>query len=230
MRISSLAALAAALLLAGCVVGDAGDDGDDQPISISPDSVREAVTKIATISYAPNSFVIGNAYPGWTDVVQGNAQVSSGPGNPQGAPYRWGYLYGPHFDRCAWVDDRDVTASTTHHSSNDCGTPRQIDTSYFLDTFTDGTRNHLAGDGSVTHMHYAGSGCSDRHGYGNVEPWRVPATPGNSVGLVPDGKELRWRYVSRDGDWVLVRDPSPVSGQPNWYFVHRGCVSLANAS
>ena len=77
-------------------------------------------------------------------------------------------------------------------------------------------------------MHYAGSGCITTHGYGNVEPWRVPATPGNDVGVVPDGKLLKWRYVSRDGHWVLVRDPSPPPDAPNWYFVHRGCVSVAN--
>ena len=75
-------------------------------------------------------------------------------------------------------------------------------------------------------MHYAGSGCTDHHGYGNVSPWRVPATPDNEVAVIPDGRELRWRYVSRDGKWVLVRDASGVA--PNWYFVHRGCVSLEN--
>jgi hypothetical protein len=57
----------------------------------------------------------------------------------------------------------------------------------------------------------------------------VPATPSNPRGTVPDGRELRWRYVSKDGDWVLVRDPGVSSaGEPNWYFVQRGCVSLAN--
>src|SRR5262249_6430534 len=164
---------------------------------------------ISTISYAPNSFVIGNAYPGWTDIIQGPAQFSSGPGNPNGVYYRWGYLYGENFDRCAWLDDDALNAVTSKHVANECGNPQEIDTPYFSETFTNGMRNHLAGDGSVTHMHYAGSGCSDHNGYGNVAPWRAPATPANSRGEVPDGHELLWRYVSKDGDWVLVRDPSP---------------------
>ncbi len=77
-------------------------------------------------------------------------------------------------------------------------------------------------------MQYDGAGCEDTDAYGNVEPWRSAATPGNLIGEVPDGKELRWRYVTHDGKWVLVRDPAPAANQPNWYFVHRGCVSVAN--
>ena len=52
--------------------------------------------------------------------------------------------------------------------------------------------------------------------------------PTNAVGVVPNGKLLKWRYVSRDGHWVLVRDPAPPPDAPNWYFVHRGCISVAN--
>ena len=59
---------------------------------------------------------------------------------------------------------------------------------------------------------------------------RTPATPANSLGAVPDGKLLKWRYVSHDGQWVLVRDPAPPKNEPNWYFVHRGCVSIANTN
>ena len=211
------------VLAPACVVGD-----DPNAIPISADSVHGRVDAIATISYAPNSFVIGNAYPGWTDIIQGPTQNSSGPGNPNGANYRWGYLYGENFDRCAWIDDNAVDPTTTHHGGNQCGTPQQIDTPMFFASFTNGEHNQLAGDGSITHMQYDGSGCTDTRAFGNVAPWRVPATPANEVWVVPNGHELRWRYVTRDGHWVLVRDPSPPAGEPNWYFVHRGCVSVAN--
>src|SRR5205085_12343805 len=66
---------------------------------------RRSSDLITTISYAPNSFVIGNAYPGWTMDVQGAPQFSRGPGNPTGLSYRWGYLFGGAFDHCAWVGD-----------------------------------------------------------------------------------------------------------------------------
>ena len=211
------------VFLLGCATDD---DVDDTATAEESLSVAK-ISRINTISYAPNSYVIGNAYPNWTDLIQGNPQFSKGKGNEGGAHYRWGYLFGENFDHCAWVNDNDVDQGT-HHDGARCGDPQQIDTPHFLATYTNGDHNTLAGDGSETHMHYAGSGCTDRRGFGNVEPWRVPATPKNEVGTIPDGKLLRWRYVSRDGNWVLVRDPAPLANEPNWYFVHRGCVSIAN--
>jgi hypothetical protein len=219
---TSVVASVATLAIPSCMVGDPPGAGE------SSDSLHGAVERIATLSYAPNSFVIGNAYSGWTDIIQGPSQFSHGPGNETGTYYRWGFLYGEHFDRCAWIDDAAVDPTTSRHGSNVCGNPQEIDDGYFFSTFTNGEHNHLAGDGSVTHMQYDGNGCDDTNGYGNVEPWRVPAPPDNLVGEVPDGKLLLWRYVTRDGKWVLVRDPAPPAGQPNWYFVHRGCVSVAN--
>ncbi len=180
----------------------------------------ETVNDIATISYAPNSYVIGNAYPGWTDVIQGPGQFASGPGNPNGAYYRWGYLYGPAFDSCAWIADGQSTA--TAPASDMCGTPQQIDTPHFVATYTDGTVSPGAGDGSPTTW-IGGAGCDTA--YGNVEPWRVPATPGSPLALVPT-HPLLWRYVSADGAWVMVRDTTPTVGGPNWYFVPRGCIAL----
>jgi hypothetical protein len=215
------------LLVALTACSGAPGENVDQTAS---DFSRRKVDHISTISYAPNSFVIGNAYPGWTDDIQGSAQFSHGPGNEGGAWYRWGLIYGENFDRCAWIDSGNADADGAGHApGSKCGTPQELDTPYFDATFTDGIKNALDGDGSETHMHYAGSGCTDRNGYGNVEPWRVPATPANSLGEIPDGLLLRWRYVSRDGDWVMVRQPGASDpNKPNWYFVHRGCVSLAN--
>jgi hypothetical protein len=186
-------------------------------------------TEIATISYAPNSYVIGNMFPGWHIAVQGNTQFASGPGNPDGANYRWGFIYGESFDRCGWIDNASASGSGETPGAL-CDGPQEIDTSLFLATYTDGIHNSLPGDGSPTHMHYAGSGCTDHGGYGNVDPWKVPATPYNGVGAVPDGRLLLWRYVTRDGQWVMVRDPANdgSTSLPNWYFVHRGCVSVAN--
>jgi len=227
MRIFTIAILA--LACAGC----AAETGDEEATDETAEELasRHKLHAITTISYAPNSYVIGNAYPGWTDDVQGAPQFSKGPGNPNGVSYRWGFLYGEGFDHCAWVGEGTLDGPAKKKESTRCGSPQEIDTPHFLATYTNGTHNRLAGDGSITHMHYAGSGCTDHRGYGNVEPWKVPATPGNSTGDVPDGRELRWRYVSKDGNWVLVRDPSNSGSktQPNWYFVRRGCVSLRNA-
>jgi hypothetical protein len=180
---------------------------------------------ITTISYAPNSYVIGNAYQHWSMWVQGTRQFSKGPGNPDGAYYRWGFIGGT-FTRCAWIEDGNTTGTGT--VPDRCGSPRQIDTPYFLRTFTNGTKNAKPGDGSATTMNRTAPGCTAFTAYGNVSPWAVPSRPANAVFGVPDGKKLLWRYVSRDGRWVMVRDPAPTANEPNWYFVPRACVSLAN--
>ena len=212
--------------------GCAAPIGDEQVDSTGEAlSSRHSVHSISTISYAPNSFVIGNAYPGWTDDVQGDPQFSKGPGNTTGASYRWGFIYGEGFDHCAWIENQTLKGQTSPRSSTRCGARQEIDTPHFVATYTNGIRNHLPGDGSLTHMQYNGSGCSDHLGYGNVDPWKVPAVPKNATAVVPNGHALRWRYVSKDGDWVMVHDATNNGSAtvPNWYFVQRGCVSLANA-
>jgi hypothetical protein len=215
--------------LVACLASCSGGPGESFDQNAADYSKRQ-VDRISTISYAPNSFVIGNAYPGWTDDVQGSPQFSRGPGNEGGAWYRWGYLYGEGFDRCAWISNANADSDGAGSvPGSKCGAPQEIDTPYFDATFTDGTKNALAGDGSDTNMHYAGSGCADHDGYGNVEPWRVPATPHNSLGVIANGTLLKWRYVSKDGHWVMVRQPGVSDpNRPNWFFVQRGCVSLAN--
>lgn len=180
---------------------------------------------VTTISYAPNSYVIGNAYPGWSAVIQGPPQFAHGPGNPDGAYYRWGLL-GGRFGRCAWIEDGNTTGGAPVPGR--CGDPQQIDTPYFLRTFTDGTKNNRAGDGSETRMEHGAPRCTDTTAYGNVSPWAVPSRPADPVFEVPDQRRLLWRYVTRDGRWVMVRDPARTEDEPNWYFVPRGCVSLAD--
>lgn len=189
---------------------------------------RQTVDAIYTISYAPNSFVIGNVYPGWTIDVEGSPIFQHGPGNPNGVYYQLGFIYGESFDHCGYID-RDVADGRTPTAGHRCsGTATSYDTDLFLATYThDGTAEGGAGDGAVAHMNHLAPGCRDTNGYGNVAPWRVPATPANSVGQVPDRRLLKRRYVSRDGRWVLVHDPTHDGSTrlPNWYFVESACVT-----
>ena len=232
MNTRCFAVLALALpLTIGCAApaDDAPENTDQSDEALTG---RRTVESISTISYAPNSFVIGNAYPGWHDELQGAAQFSKGPGNEGGVSYRWGFILGEGFDHCAWLGAGALPGASANGAGTRCGGARQeIDTPYFLSTYTNGMHNQLAGDGSLTHMQYDGSGCTDKNGYGNVDPWKVPAVPKNSTGAVPNGRALRWRYVSKDGHWVMVHDGTNNGSKtlPNWYFVHRGCVSIANA-
>ena len=86
--LARVAVSAASLALLAC---SGAPPGEDAATMTSQELSVRAVSRITTISYAPNSFVIGNAYGGWTDEIQGTPQFSSGPGNPNGASYRWGF-------------------------------------------------------------------------------------------------------------------------------------------
>ena len=77
------------LLLLLILVGCAAEDDQDTASAEEELSIAK-VDRINTISYAPNSYVIGNAYPDWTDLIQGGPQFARGPGNVNGASYRWG--------------------------------------------------------------------------------------------------------------------------------------------
>jgi hypothetical protein len=74
-------------------------------------------------------------------------------------------------------------------------------------------------------------GCIDKNGYGNVHRWKVPAQPENTTALLPNGRALRWRYVSKIRPLgVGARQHEQPLDNPDWYFVYRGCVSAGNAN
>jgi len=80
----------------------------------------------------------------------------------------------------------------------------------------------------------AGAGCGSYNGahitgYGNVRPWEVPARPSAPIATsLAYGAPVRWRYISRDGKWVMVRNPAAGDtdgvGVQGWYFLPRGCL------
>jgi hypothetical protein len=222
-------AIALSLLVVGAVAcgGPPGEDVGTTSAAASANNVFERYT----ISYAPNSYVIGNVYPGWTDELHGAPVFSKGPGNPDGADYQCGHLVGERFDHCGWIDRTVVHGSADSISCADSCPDTDEDGTIFKSTYTNGTVTPGGkGVGKPTHFRDVWPGCSDTNGYGNVEPWRVPATPHNSMGEVKDGKFLLWRYITKDGKWAMVFDPDQSSSLPNWYFVSRSCISLDDAA
>jgi hypothetical protein len=216
------------LLAAVGVVACSGSPGESVGSTAAADSANNVFARY-TVSYAPNSFVIGNVYPGWTDVLHGGTVFEKGPGNPGGVSYQCGYLYGESFDHCGWIDRTVVGGSADSAAcGGDC--PSYYDTGLFASTYTNGTVSTGVDNGENTHMRYSWPGCSDTNGYGNVSPWLVPAKPNNSLGAVADGKYLLWRYITKDGKWALVFDPGQSTSLPNWYFVSRSCISLDDAT
>ncbi|MFB7165137.1 hypothetical protein [Streptomyces sp. NPDC056242] len=209
------AALTAALAAAAAALGLA------LPYTGGVPTAQAAVRKHVDSDYtllrrSPASYVIGTAYRGWTVDIQGD---------PQGG-YRWGHIYGD-LNSCLWIYDGAASGDEAH--ANECGDPVTMPTS----EFTNGQIGGGASDGATVTT-VAGSGCatydgSHITGYGNVRPWSVPTTPSAPLNTqVAIGQTVLWRYVSRDGRYVMVRDPRGGStdgvGLQSWYFVPRGCL------
>ncbi len=140
--------------------------------------------------------------------------------------YRWGRVYGD-LNACLWTFSGAVAGSAT--AADGCGTAATLPTS----VFTNGQIGGSADDGATVAT-VARAGCSTWdgshiRGYGNVQPWKVPAVASSPLnGRIAVGQTVLWRYVSRDGKWVMIRDPRADStdgvGQQGWYFIPRNCL------
>ncbi|MET7859868.1 hypothetical protein ABZS81_22160 [Streptomyces sp. NPDC005318] len=180
-------------------------------------AVRKHVdTDYTLLRRAPASYVIGTAYRDWTADVHGDQQDG----------YRWARVYG-NLNTCLWIYSGAVSGDAAQADS--CSDPVTMPVS----EFTNGQIGGGTSDGATVTT-TVGSGCAMYDGshitaYGNVRPWEVPTTataPLNSQ--VAIGQTVLWRYVSRDGRYVMVRDPrsggTDGTGLQSWYFIPRGCL------
>ncbi len=180
-------------------------------------AVRKSVnTDYTLLRRGPRSYVIGTAYRGWTFDAHG----------PADSGYRWGRIFG-NLNTCLWIYEGAVTGSGATNDS--CGAAQWMPVSQF----TNGQIGGGSDDGATVRT-VAGAGCGSYNGthitgYGNVRPWEVPTTPSAPIATsLAYGASVRWRYVTRDGKWVMVRDPAAGTtdgvGVQGWYFLPRGCL------
>ncbi len=213
-RVRTTTAVAGVLAALGLLVAPAVTESAPRADA----ALRQHVTTDYTLlRRAPASYVLGTAYRDWTVDVHGEG--SSG--------YRWGRVFGD-LNSCLWIYDGAVDGSGATTDSCPAG-GRVIPES----EFTNGQIGGGAADGAAVAT-VAGAGCATWDGthlvaYGNVRPWEVPTTPSAQINTpVPMGGTVLWRYVSRDGAYVMVRDPNGGStdgvGQQSWFFLPRGCL------
>ncbi len=191
------------------------------PVSGQAPSAEAAIRKQVDTDYTllrrgPRSYVVGTAYRDWTADVHGE----------QDSGYRWARVYGT-LNTCLWIYSGAISGSQTIDDS--CPSANWMPVSQF----TNGQIGGSADDGATVAT-VPGAGCQTWNGthiigYGNVRPWQVPSVASASLASqVAIGQTVRWRYVSRDGKWVMIRDPRAGTtdgvGQQGWYFIPRGCL------
>lgn len=159
------------------------------------------------VAASPGGYVIGNCAPGW----HLHRTIKSAPVPPAGTYFDGGYIFGD-FNGCGWVRaDRDTQVGEGSYTA--CGSPSR-NAGDFGAAFN--CRPGDCADGKAV----TGTNCQL---YANYRPWSSSAAPTNPIGSVQSGTFL-WRYVTKDGQYVMVRDPDIASGYGNWGFVRRSCL------
>jgi hypothetical protein len=184
----------------------------------------------ATIRNAPPA--LGAGY------VVGNARVKTSVdilGREKGMVY--GYIWG-NFRHCGWVYEANLSDPVSDPPKGRCSAGANHH--YSFKSFSNGQRNCQPGhcsNGSSAHIDYGASGCAATgqagKAYANVNPFKVPAEPHDLYGTLKDTSYVLWRYVSKDGNWVMVHDghvhsrPGFPATASDWYFVNRHCLKLS---
>ncbi len=135
-----------------------------------------------------------------------------------------GYFYGGYFANlgaCAWAKVSEVLnkekSGNTGHCSGGIG--------YEYGTFYKEINSNTVPDGFYVVNRVA---CEE---YANVRPWGNDTAVG-PIRSVPAYTEkpgtgypaLKWRYVTNNGKYVMVRDARISGGEGNWVFVERSCL------
>lgn len=214
LRLTGL--LAAVLFTAGLAVAAPVAGPADSGGPAAEAAVRKHVDPTYTLlRRSPASYVVGTAYKGWTADIQQSPLRG----------YRWGRIFGT-VNMCLWIYSGAVSGSGAADQS--CPTTgRSLSTS----VFTNGQIGGGASDGANVKLTSACPTWDGRHiyGYGNVLPWLVPTQAHNQQQMkAPIGGTVKWRYVTKDGAYVMIRDSRNGStdgtGLSPWYFVPRGCL------
>lgn len=160
------------------------------------------------VAASPGGYVIGNCAPGW----HLHRTIKSDPVAPEGTYFDGGYIFG-NFNGCGWVRaDRDRQVGTGSYTA--CQSPSR--NAYEFGSLFNCPPGWCS-DGTYT----TGSGCQL---YANYRPWSATPAPTDPIGGVQSGA-FYWRYVTLDGQYVMVRDPDIAAGYGNWAFVRRSCLA-----
>jgi hypothetical protein len=160
----------------------------------------------AFVQSVPDSYVTGSCYDGWSFARQ-VCSPSLGCGG-----YGGGYVFG-NFNGCGWIKGANLRLTGGTNPTTACQSPSRALSEFASyvncnpGTCSDGTDVGII------------AGCGT---YANARPWSSSWVTDYLRSRYPP-YTMKWRYVSRDGTWVMARDPQVPSGTGNWVFLHRSC-------
>lgn len=172
-----------------------------------------------TIRNAAQQFVTGSVHNGSLMTLTGTPSVGL---SSRGQHVFWspGLIQGALLDTyCGWVEATNLETSIGGATLGSCGRTT-FDQASFMST-----RNAKLNDGTrITTT--AGSEI-----YLNTFPFppvRLPVGTRrvgvDTMGYLPAGSTVNWRYVTTDGSFLMVRHGRRTDGHPNWIFIKRSSI------
>lgn len=157
----------------------------------------------ATARNAISGYVLGELANGWTfDAVDRTTDFS----------WYEGYAYGD-YQQCAWVLAQNLNSKTGTAASL-C--PSGVNWSMDPSTFATGFNCSGCGTGEAVNL------VANATEWAEVRPWNVPASgPYDALRGANATQCVEWRYVSKDGNWVMAKDRSVADTAGSWVFIPR---------
>lgn len=187
----------------------------------------------------PGGMATGLARNGWgVDVATSRNYEGwrfgyiTGGTNVVGSPSQ-GFYPGPTVERCLWVEfDRLASASTS--PVKDCtNTPGLNEADYLfvfngnrngINCFTDPVTSKYYCDGTPVQIDPAKCP-GGAPVMGNVQPWHpLRKLWGDYLYTIPAGTWIRWRYITKDLQFTMIRNPNTPVIQ-DWGFIPSTCIS-----
>ena len=125
--------------------------------------------------------------------------------------YRMGWVASPNYTWCGWI-----LAAELHNNGGGekiCG-----------DGYTMPTSQFMAGVNCACDAGKRVFLTSSSEFYLNARPWMVPAQPNDYRRPLAAGRCVEWRYVTKDGNWVMVKDRKYPDQQGSWGFIRRSSL------
>lgn len=160
-------------------------------------------------TYARNTvagYVLGGAHSEWTFDAVGSESAND-----------WfvGYLYGSTYQGCGWILAQDLKSKS--------GTPKVYCSSGWQlseSGFSNGQFNCSNGCGAGLKVDTTAAA----QAYANVRPWEVPNEPTGATWSVEKGACVEWRYVTKAGSYVMVKNPAKADSEDSWAFIPRSSL------
>lgn len=218
---------------------DETDDADEEPailtdegVGVGTDRARGSRWRIQLASFAsdPNSKWVTMRRRGHSLVIGHAKHNQLFTKSLTRSPDHWGHVGGA-FNGCGWLKGGTVGSGAVKPATPICTTnPTRMEVRSFADLVNcDLRRNRAGGEKDCTAGTVVSLNCGSTPRYQNVRPWLAMTQGGDRMAQNLGDQAVKWRYVTKDGQYVLIGLNSNTStiAKGRYTFVPRNCLPFS---